>query len=118
MASSRAEKIGEEIKRELSKIISKEIHDPRVKGIVSVTKVKATEDLDYAKAYISVLGADKKQVLQALKSAAGYIRTLLAKKVALRSTPEIIFELDESMEYGEHIGNILKQVMPNTNKED
>lgn len=109
--SARSEKIGEEIKKELGRIISEEMNDPRIKGIISVTKVKASEDLDYAKAYISVLGADKKEVLKSLKTASGFIRKLVAKNVDLRNTPEILFELDESMEYGEHISNILKDVM-------
>ena len=110
-------RIDEEYKKELSQIIGYELKNPNITGLISVTKVKVTSDLKFAKVYVSILN-DKnlKYTFAALKKSAGYIRTELAKRVNLRNTPELIFELDDSIEYGAKIDSILKEIMPK--KED
>ena len=110
---TRLNRVDEEIKKYISAIIMNDIKDPNLTGIISVTKVKVTPDLKYAKVYVSILNAtNTKQDLAILKKSAGLTRSLLAKRMNLRITPEIIFELDESMEYGARIDSILKEIIP------
>jgi ribosome-binding factor A len=102
--------VAEEIKRELSLMIRDEMKDPRVKGLISVTHVEVTNDLRYAKVYISILSANQEeqnQTLQALEGAGGYLRSELAKRLQLRYTPELIFKFDDSIQYGAKINEIL-----------
>lgn len=106
-------RIDEEYRKELSQIIGYELKNPNVTGLISVTKVKVTNDLKYAKVYVSILNSKNvKDTLANLKKSAGFVRTQLAKRINLRNTPEIIFELDDSMEYGAKIDTILKEIMP------
>ena len=103
-------RIDEEYKKELSQIIGYELKNPSVTGMISVTKVKVTNDLKFAKVYVSVLNSKNiKDTLAGLKKSSGYIRSELAKRVNLRNTPELIFELDDSIEYGAKIDSILKE---------
>ena len=101
-------RINGEVQRELSNII-RELKDPRVGIMTSVTAVEVTPDLKYCKAYISVLGDDetKAETLAGLKSAAGFIRRELARTVNLRNTPEIKFIMDESIEYGMRMSKLI-----------
>lgn len=118
-SKSRLERINEQYKKELSQIINYELKNPNATGMISVTKVKVTNDLKFAKVAVSILNAkDVKQTLAALKKSAGFIRSELARRVNLRNTPEIIFELDDSMEYGERIDKILKEIMPKKEEEE
>lgn len=115
--TNRMEKVNEQFKKEISSIIDQELKNPNITGLISVTKVKTSPDLKSARVYISLLNSkSKKNTLAGLKNAAGYIRTELAKRVNLRYTPELTFELDESMEYGSRIENILKEIMPKNEK--
>ncbi len=107
-------RINEQLKKEISHIISFELNNTNVTGMVSVTKVKVTPDLRYARVYVSMIHSNKKKTLAALKKSSGYIRTVLAHRVNLRTTPELIFEFDESIEYGAKIDHILKEIMPET----
>lgn len=110
---NRLGRIDEEYRREISQIISYDLKNPNVTGLISVTKVKVTNDLKYAKVYVSILNSKNiKETLAGLKKSAGFIRSELARRINLRNTPEIIFELDDSMEYGERIDTILKQILP------
>ena len=110
---NRLERIDEEYKKEISQIINYELKNPNATGLISVTRVKVTNDLKYAKVYVSILNSKNiKDTLAALKKSAGFIRSELAKRVNLRNTPEIIFELDDSMEYGAKIDTILKEILP------
>ncbi len=112
MASyNRTDRISEEIKKELSNII-RELKDPRLPQLVSVIKVEVTKDLSYAKAYISVLGDDtvKNNTITALKSASGFIRKEIAHRVKLRAVPEFTFVYDDSIAYGSHISEVLKNL--------
>ncbi len=95
-------RINGEVQKELSSIIQTEIKDPRIPVMTSVVKVEVAPDLKTCKAYISVLGDEdtKKAAIEGLKSAEGFIRNRIAKAINLRNTPEIRFILDESIEYG------------------
>ena len=105
------DRVNEEFKRELGKIIDQDLKNPNITGLISVTKVKTSADLKNARVYISILGSkSKKNTLEGLKNATGFIRTELAKRVNLRYTPELIFELDETMEYGAKIDSIIKEL--------
>lgn len=116
--SNRMDKINEELKKELSVIIDNNLKNPHITGIISVTKVKTSPDLRYARVYISLLNCKNvKETLDGLKSASGFMRTELARRINLRYTPELRFEIDDSMEYGAKIENILKEIIPNKESE-
>lgn len=110
--SNRMIRINDEIQKEISEIIRSDLKDPRVGVITSVLKVDTTADLKYCKVYVSVLGDDekKKEVISVLKSASGYIRSLIANRINLRVTPEFTFILDDSMEYSFKIDKIIKDI--------
>ena len=111
-------RINEELKREISNIINYEVTNSNVTGIVSVTSVKISPDLRYAKVSVSVLNSKNiKQTLAGLKSSSGFIRSRIAEKVNLRITPELVFELDNSMQYGEKIDTILNKIMKDIKKD-
>ena len=111
MASNRIGRINEEIQRELATLIPT-LKDPRVqKTMLSVTRAEATPDLRYAKVYISVL--DEKcatEALQGLRSAGGFLRRELGSRLQLRYTPELVWELDDSMAYGAHMLKLLNSL--------
>ena len=108
-------RINSEVQRELSSIISRELKDPRIHPMTTVVSVEVTPDLKYCKAYISVLGNEEaaKDTIQGLKSAVGFVRTQLAKRINLRNTPEITFILDQSIEYGVHMTRLIDEVTEN-----
>lgn len=108
---SRIDKINTEVMRELANVI-RELKDSRIPVMTSVVAVHVTNDLRYAKAYISVMGDDnqKKKAMEGLNSAAGFIRREIGKRVNLRYAPEFIFELDNSIEHGSHIDMLLKNI--------
>jgi ribosome-binding factor A len=95
-------RVNGEVHRVLAEVIRSEIKDPRINPMTSVVAVEVAPDLKTCKAWISVLGNEdsQKDTLEGLKSAEGYIRSLLAKKINLRNTPEIRFILDQSIAYG------------------
>lgn len=113
MASQRITRINEEIRKELSELIRSEIKDPKVsEAMVSVIDVETASDLKTAKVYISVLQENKKkEVIEGLNKAQGFIRKEIARRVNLRATPEFIFKLDESIEYGMKMSQAIAQVM-------
>ncbi len=112
MPSFRNDRIQEEMKREIDHVIRDELSDPRLKqGTYSITHVDVTRDLSYAKVYVSVLEEDlKKEVIKALKSAAGFIRRELMRGMNLRYTPELQFIEDNNIAYGIRINEIIKRV--------
>jgi len=107
----RLEKLQELIKQEMSKMLLKELKDPRI-GFVTVTDVEMTGDLREAKIYVSVMGGEEqvKNSLEGLNSALGFIRREIGQRIRLRFTPEISFALDTSLDYGDHIQKLLLQV--------
>lgn len=112
MAKNRINKINEEVRRELSAVI-RELKDSRIPMLTSVVAVNVTNDLSYAKCYISVMGDEqtKKKAIEGLKAASGYIRREMGRRVDLRITPEFLFELDESIEHGAYINKVLNDIM-------
>ena len=110
-------KIDEELRKEISNIISLELRNPHLTGLISVSKVKTTPDLRFAKVYITMINEkNKKQNLSILKQSSGHIRSALAKRINLRNTPELVFEFDESIEYGSRIDEILKDITKDLKK--
>lgn len=113
MANYRGGRINEEVRREVSNIIQNEIKDPRMTAMVSVTSVKVTKDLRYAKVYVSIFSKndeEKDNTLEALKRASGFIRKEIGIRINLRYNPQIIFELDDSINYGMHIDKLIEKV--------
>lgn len=115
----RQERLGEEIKKIISEMLLRELKDPRLSAMISVTEVEVTSDGSYATVYLSVLGlqpdasdAEEQQtdVLNAMKSAGGFIRREIGAKIKLRHVPELIFKIDRSMEYGRHISKIIDEL--------
>ena len=106
-------RINGEVQKELSKIITYEIKDPRIAEMTSVTSVDVTPDLKECKVYISVFGDDKAKLdtIEGLKSASGYIRRQLASGINLRNTPELSFYLDESIEYAINMSKKIDDVI-------
>lgn len=110
MANRRNNRLSGEMKKVISEIIRSEVKDPRLSELVSVTDVHVTEDLKYAKVYISVYG-DIDQSLEALKSARGFIRREVGKRIKMRLTPELLFEKDESIEKGIYMSSLINKVI-------
>ncbi|RHW39600.1 30S ribosome-binding factor RbfA [Lysinibacillus yapensis] len=109
--SLRSNRIAEQMKKELGDIITRKLKDPRV-GFVTVTDVEVTGDLQQAVVYISALGNDRERedTLKGLQKASGFIRTEIGHRIRLRRTPEISFEFDSSVEYGNKIDALLRSL--------
>ncbi|MDU1598555.1 30S ribosome-binding factor RbfA [Peptostreptococcus anaerobius] len=110
MASNRIRRISEEVKKAISVMLINGIKDPRITSMISVTDVEVTNDLRYAFVYISLLGGDKEESLEGLNSARGYIRREVGRQVKLRYAPEIIFKIDDSIERGMYMDELIKSV--------
>ena len=107
----RTDRIASEIMREAERIIREDVSDPRTECMFSITHVDVTRDLRYAKVYVSIYEEEKREpMMKALKSAASFIRRNVGQRVQLRYTPELLFELDTTIEYGVHIASLLNQV--------
>ncbi len=117
MASNRIGRTNDDIQRVLSALL-RSVKDPRVnQGMLSITRVEATGDLRYAKVFISVLGDfNEKELKKGLKSASGWLRRELGSSLSLRYTPELIFEIDRSIERGAEISRLLSDL--NVGEED
>ena len=110
MANNRIGRINEEIQRELSSLI-RSLKDPRVHGLVSITNVDTTSDLRHAKVFVSVLDqSDMTEVIDGLKSSAGYLRRELGHALSLRYTPQLHFVQDDSIEKGTQILKLLNDL--------
>ena len=106
--NNRIGRIDEEYKKVLSQIIGYELKNPNVTGLISVTKVK-----------VNIMNSKNiKETMKKIKKSSGFIRTELAKRVNLRNTPELTFEIDDSIEYGAKIDSILKEIIPEKNEEN
>ena len=111
MPSNKLARTNDDIQRVLAAKL-REIKDPRVQqGMISVTRVETTGDLRYAKVWLSVLGLEnEKEFRRGLKSAAGWLRHELGQSLELRYTPELVFEVDHSIEYGAHISQVIQSL--------
>ncbi|HCT65156.1 MAG TPA: 30S ribosome-binding factor RbfA [Lachnospiraceae bacterium] len=118
--NTRMIRINDEIQRELSNIIRSEVKDPRIGSLTSVIRVETTSDLKYCKVFISVLGNDEEKdgVMKGLKNAGGFIRHLLAERVNLRNTPELLFKLDNSVEYSVRMNKLINEISRGNKAED
>ncbi len=111
MSYQRIDRISEQVRREVDRIIREELSDPRIQGTFSVTRAEVTRDLRYAKIFVSILEeANRAPMMAALKKAAGFVRHQLGESMIIRYAPELLFELDHNIEYGIHIASVLKQV--------
>ena len=114
MSYQRIDRISEEVRRELDALIRDELHDPRIQGTWSITRAEVTRDLRYAKVYVSVLEEENRApLMEALKSAAGYLRHALSRSMIIRQSPELKFLEDRNIEYGVYISQRLQQVRAN-----
>jgi len=120
MSENRVRRVAEQIKKDVSQIITVEIKDPRVVEMTSVTDVELSKDLRHASVYVSIYGseAEREETLQALARASGFVRSEIGKRIRLRYTPEIIFFLDTSIEYGAYIESVIKSLKEEENRDD
>lgn len=111
-APHRAERVSDEIQRRLTDIIRGTLKDPRISFLSSITRVQMSADLRYARVYLSVMGTAQEQEdsIAALKHAAGFLRRELGVDLRLRHTPELHFVLDHSIEEGDHVLRIMREV--------
>ncbi len=111
MQFQRSHRVGEQIQKEISALLLRGLKDPRV-GFVTITEVKVTSDLGLARVYFTVMGEEqaRRQTVQGLTSAAPYLRRELAKRLRLRHVPELIFEFDSALEYGNRIESLLQEI--------
>ncbi|KXG75796.1 30S ribosome-binding factor RbfA [Thermotalea metallivorans] len=112
MGYPRTSRISEEIKRIVSQLMMNELKDPRLSPLTSIVGVEVTKDLRYANIYISVYGSqeEKENSLKALQNAAGYIRKEIGRSLKLRYTPELLFKIDQSIEQGMYISDLISKV--------
>ena len=109
----RPQKLGDLIQRELSDLIAREMRDPRV-GMLTITSVDVSPDLSHAKVFFTLLQKEKlADTLRGLKRSAGFLRSQLAKRIKLYTTPELRFEYDESVERGDHLSRLIDQANRN-----
>ena len=111
MSNFRIDRTNDDIRRVISEKL-REVKDPRVQqGMISVTRVETTGDLRYSKIWLSVMGMqDEKEFKKGLKSASGWLRRELGTSMNLRYTPELVFEIDHSIEYGAHISEVISNL--------
>ncbi|HHV07934.1 MAG TPA: 30S ribosome-binding factor RbfA [Firmicutes bacterium] len=119
MGKLRVAKLEVAIQQEIGELIQRELKDPRI-GFASVTKVTVSGDLRYANVYVSVLGNDeeKKETLEGLGRATGFIRHELGQRIRLRYTPELTFHLDESIAHGIELTNFIDRLQEGAEKND
>ncbi len=104
----RPERVAEQLRMDVADILQNDLKDPRL-GMVTCTRVDLTNDLRHAKVYVSVLGEDKHGSMQALDSAAGYVRRKLSRRLGLRVSPEIVFVFDPSVEYSIRLEGLIEE---------
>jgi ribosome-binding factor A len=111
VAGHRHERVATEIQQEISAMLAGELKDPRISTFASISEVRMTPDLKQAKIYVTVRGPENEQkdTIKALTAAAGFIRHELTERLQLRRSPELMFVLDRSEEYGRHIDDLLRR---------
>ncbi len=116
----RPERVAQSMKREMADILSQRLRDPRISHWVSVTDVEVSHDLSFAKVFVSVLptGEERRHTLEALAHATGYVRRELSTRLGLREVPEIKFVLDDSMERGARVDELLRKISEGEKIED
>ena len=106
-SSGRPQKLGDLIQRELSELLQRELRDPRV-GMITLTGVDVSPDISHAKVFFTTLSKEHvAEATQGLRRAAGFLRSQLAKRIKLYTTPELRFEYDESVERGDRLSRLI-----------
>lgn len=110
--SIRPERVAQRMRRDIAQILEHKLRDPRIGSLVSVTDVEVTRDLSFARVYVSVLGEEREResVLEALRHASGFVRHELGPTLGLREVPEIRFEIDDSLDRGARVDELLKRI--------
>ena len=107
----RPQKLGDQIQRELSDLLARQLRDPRV-GMVTLTSVDVSPDFSHAKVFFTLLEKEKlEDTVHGLRRAAGFLRSQLAKRIKLYTTPELRFEYDESVERGDRLSRLIDSVL-------
>ena len=110
-SSGRPRKLGDQIQRELSDLLARELRDPRV-GMITITSVDVSPDISHAKVFFTLLEKEKlEDTVHGLRRAAGFLRTQLAKRIKLYTTPELRFEYDESVERGDRLSRLIDSAL-------
>ncbi len=117
MSLNRMGRIEGEIQKIVSNVISNELKNPDIKGMISVTNVQISNDLSYANIYVSIFDNSKnsntpEESLKALNKSKGFVKRELGRNLKLRIVPDIVFKLDTSISYGAHIEEILNDILP------
>lgn len=106
-SSGRPQKLGDQIQREVSELLARELRDPRV-AMLTITAVDVSPDLSHAKVFFTLLEKDRlEDTLEGLKRAAGFLRSQLARRLKMYSTPELRFVYDESVERGDRLARLI-----------
>jgi len=110
----RIQRVNETLRQELSELISRELRDPRLDLLISITEVRVSHDLRHARVYVSVLGTPEERVsvLKGLRSATAFVRVHLSERLKLRNAPMLHFQTDDSIERGTRVLTILNDVAP------
>ena len=112
MSRGRPQKVADLIQRELADLLRREVRDPRV-GMVTLTAVDVSPDLSHAKVFFTILEKEKQsETTRALQRAAGFLRSQLAHRMRMYTTPELRFAYDESVERGDHLSRLIDSVVP------
>lgn len=111
MAGRRMPRLNEQIRREVIDIVRNEVRDPRI-GFVTITRVEAAPDLSLARIFLTVMGeeAAEQETLEGLRAAAPFIRGEIGKRLHVRRTPELRFEIDEALAHSQRIEELLREV--------
>lgn len=117
--SNRIEKLNSEFQKYISQLLVNGIKDPRLTDMATILKVSCDKELSTAKVYVSIYSTDAERSAQtflAIKESGGFIRSQISKKMHIRTVPEFVFVLDDSLEHSQHINEILNEILPKDNK--
>ncbi len=108
----RPERVARLMRREIAEILERRLRDPRLASMISITDVEVTQDLSFARVYVSTLaaGEERQRMLEGLEAAAGWVRHELRPRLGLREVPELRFVFDESLERGARVDEILRKI--------
>ncbi len=118
MDFKRSDRVAERVKADLSELLLKKVHDPRI-GFVTITRVKASDDLRNMTVYVSAFGQDaaaKKRTLEGLKSATPFLQREVFRRLEIKVSPELIFKIDESLEKGQQVLDHIKEAIASDQK--
>ncbi len=110
--SRRTDRINEQLREEISRVLARQIKDPRLNSVISITRVESSSDLRSARVYISVLGNDiqRKEALEGLQSAASFLRREIRDRINMKHTPFMTYILDDSIQEADHLLRLLNDV--------